>query len=64
MICAGELFTDSCQGDSGGPLVVRLNGQLKQAGVTSFGIGCGRPRFPGVYTRVSEFNTWIDVNTR
>lgn len=64
MICAGDLFTDSCQGDSGGPLVVRVNGQLKQAGVTSFGIGCGRPRFPGVYTRVSEFNTWINVNTR
>jgi len=24
------------------------------------GIGCGRKEFPGVYTRVSNYNKWIE----
>ncbi|MDX2270370.1 MAG: serine protease [Cyanobacteriota bacterium] len=61
MICAGRPGRDSCQGDSGGPLLVEESpGAWVQVGVTSFGRGCGRPRFPGVYTRVSEFSDWIN----
>ncbi len=53
---------DSCQGDSGGPLVAKSNdGSYVLHGVTSFGIGCARAGFPGVYTRVSEFVRWIET---
>lgn len=63
MICAGDPGQDACQGDSGGPLVVREGLGWKQVGITSFGVGCGRPRYPGVYTRVSEFEAWIAANS-
>ncbi|KAJ8675953.1 hypothetical protein QAD02_011739 [Eretmocerus hayati] len=66
-LCAGDGNSkrDTCNGDSGGPLVV--NGSL--VGITSFGfaridkftgeIECGHPKFPGVYTEVSKFHSWI-----
>lgn len=56
-ICAGEAGRDSCQGDSGGPLLF----EGMQAGVTSYGLGCARPGLPGVYTRVSAFEDWIEA---
>lgn len=62
MLCAGydEGGVDTCQGDSGGPLVVpNGSGSYLLAGVTSFGIGCARSTYYGVYTRVSKFNDWI-----
>lgn len=59
MICAGYYKIggrDACQGDSGGPLVANN----KLYGIVSFGVGCARPSYPGVYTRVSFFRKWID----
>lgn len=62
MICAGlvEGGKDSCQGDSGGPLVFKREGEWYQAGVVSFGNGCAEANSPGVYTRLSQFNQWMD----
>ncbi|XP_037535021.1 trypsin-like [Nematolebias whitei] len=56
-ICAGSPTgsKDSCQGDSGGPLV--CNGKLE--GIVSWGIGCGIPEYPGVYTKARNYYTWI-----
>lgn len=48
------------QGDGGGPLVCEKNGQWYQVGIVSFGIGCGRRNVPGVYTRVSAYENWIE----
>ncbi len=45
---------DACFGDSGGPLVIGRGTTLRQIGVVSFGRGCGRVGFPGVYARLGE----------
>ncbi|XP_059061205.1 trypsin beta-like [Achroia grisella] len=57
MFCAGffeQPSPDACQGDSGGPLV--KDGVL--IGVVSWGLGCARGNFPGVYTRLSHPVIW------
>lgn len=61
MICAGfpEGGKDSCQGDSGGPMVFKHDDKWYQAGIVSFGEGCGLAGYPGVYARVSQYNNWI-----
>ncbi|XP_031836778.1 trypsin-7-like [Nomia melanderi] len=62
MICAGYVNfggKDACQGDSGGPMVQHD----KLIGIVSWGIGCARPSFPGVYTRITVLRSWITEKT-
>ena len=60
-LCAGfeSGGKDSCLEDSGGPLMIKQNGRFVIVGIVSAGIGCGLPRTPGIYTRVSSYIHWI-----
>ncbi|XP_063602474.1 trypsin 3A1-like [Penaeus indicus] len=61
LLCAGGgTGQDVCRGDSGGPLVLGEDGRETDVGVVSAGLGCGDPRFPGIYTRVDAFLDWLD----
>jgi len=68
-VCAGGKaiegkFKDSCQGDSGGPLTKKDNDDIGTIyGVVSWGVGCGVPGSPGMYTRVTNYLNWIHMNT-
>ena len=64
-ICAGyaQGGVDTCQGDSGGPMIKQdPAGQWREVGITSYGLGCARPGFPGVYGEVQAFSA--DITAR
>lgn len=48
------------QGDSGGALVSKQGALWVGIGVVSFGIGCAEAQYPGVYARVSQYQSWIN----
>lgn len=49
---------NTCSGDSGGPAFITQNGQVRIAGVTSYGDASCRAY--GVDTRVDVYGSWID----
>lgn len=49
--------TDSCRGDSGGPL---FRDPDILVGTVSWGVSCGDPEYPGVYSRLSANMDWIN----
>ena len=69
MLCAGFRSggRDACEGDSGGPLAARTTTpdplDARLVGVVSWGKGCGRLRFYGVYTNVAVYLNWIATQT-
>ncbi|KAG2457284.1 coagulation factor VII-like [Polypterus senegalus] len=62
MFCAGyfEGKQDSCKGDSGGPHATLYIKTWFLTGIVSWGKGCARPGFYGIYTRVSRYLNWIN----
>ncbi|XP_077609800.1 transmembrane protease serine 12 [Crocuta crocuta] len=52
---------DTCRGDSGGPLMCYLpeHRRFFVMGITSYGYGCGRKNFPGVYCGPSFYQQWL-----
>ena len=52
-------------GDSEGPLACQRcnNCDWYLAGITSFGAKCATPNVPGVYARVSFYQSWIIQQT-
>ncbi|XP_030851702.1 uncharacterized protein LOC105442295 [Strongylocentrotus purpuratus] len=62
MICAGYApgGIDACKGDSGGPLTCEGDdGRWHLVGTTIFGGECAKSLSPGVYTRISQFQSFI-----
>ncbi|MFC9995924.1 S1 family peptidase [Nocardia sp. NPDC127526] len=55
MVCAAAPGQDTCNFDSGGPAII--HGVL--AGLASWGSGCARPGFPGVYTRLAAYVPFV-----
>ncbi len=74
MICANgaqyrrqfrvRLMRSACPGDSGGPLVAATAGGPRLVGIVSFGASnpfllCAEKGFPGVFTRVSAYLSFL-----
>ncbi|XP_022090489.1 trypsin-like [Acanthaster planci] len=71
MFCAAASGKDSCQGDSGGPIVSSygsspVSGSTPNPtlrGIVSWGYGCADSRYPGVYTNIANYCSWISSTT-
>ncbi|XP_053659787.1 trypsin-2-like [Anopheles marshallii] len=57
--------SDACKGDSGGGYVCRqrFSSQFVLRGIISYGVGCGAPGTPGVYTDVGYYLQHYPIGT-
>ncbi|KAI3376207.1 hypothetical protein L3Q82_016717, partial [Scortum barcoo] len=62
MICTGlrDGGKGPCSGDAGAPVVAKKCSSWVQVGIASFSTGCALPNYPTVYTRVSQYQEWIN----
>ncbi|WP_336943017.1 trypsin-like serine protease [Acinetobacter modestus] len=64
MLCAEspmqDSLTDACYGDSGAGLTINNLEKPYLLGIASWGAGCARVGYPGVYTRVANYSDWIN----
>ncbi|XP_073819572.1 transmembrane protease serine 9-like [Musca autumnalis] len=61
----GDWISGACSGDSGGPLVMVTKNGLIQVGLVSYGLfvcGVFNGLVPDVYTRISEYTDWIEMD--
>ena len=52
--------TNVCNGDSGGPLIFYKDAVPYLVGITSYGESSCRSSFPSVFTKISEYLSWIE----
>lgn len=59
--CAGFMQggKDTCWGDSGGPTIAQENGRSYLSGVVSWGHGCAKAGYSGVYVSTASYIDWI-----
>ncbi|XP_065114953.1 serine protease 27-like [Paramisgurnus dabryanus] len=65
MLCAGQLndvFKGTCLFDFGGPLVSKQGSQWIQNGIMIMTYACYTKNIPGVFTRVSQYQDWINAH--
>ncbi|CAF2840653.1 unnamed protein product [Rotaria sp. Silwood2] len=62
--CAGTINGDKglCTGDIGSPLMAFANDSWVLAGIASYSLGCADSGYPGVYTRLPSFISFINSN--
>jgi secreted trypsin-like serine protease len=64
MLCAEspmqDSLTDACYGDSGAGLTINNLEKPYLLGIASWGVGCAKVGYPGVYTRVTNYSDWIN----
>ncbi len=64
MLCAEspmqDTLTDACYGDSGAGLTINNLEKPYLLGIASWGVGCAKVSYPGVYTRVTNYSDWVN----
>ena len=56
---AAHKIVDTCVGDSGGPLIIGSGQDTRLIGLVSWGSQVCAEDDPGVYTRISHYETWL-----